>query len=293
MGMAIGSQTIKQGTLADFLRAKRAQLKPDEVGLPPGRRRRTPGLRREELADLAGVGVSWYTALEQGRDINPSDQLLRSLANALKLNAAEAHHLFFLAGRHPTIESPKTLSIGPGLRAIVEKMSPQPALIANQRWDWLVWNDAVEYLFERDPELDPSVPRNTLLETFNGKRRISEADWEAYASLLVGRLRASPHISAQHEWFEDIVQRLLEDSPEFKRIWDRYEVADVTEPTQFVHHSELGRVPFEVVTLLIPTHADAWLVVFLTDQDMADRIEERLVAKRAKPAAPRGKLKKS
>ncbi len=276
--MVSDSHDIKEGSLADFLRAKRARLQPKDVGLSDGRRRRTPGLRREELADLAGVGVSWYTALEQGRDINPSDHLLRSLAVALKLTPAEAQHLFFLSGRHPPAEfvvSSKTVS--PGLRTMVELLNPRPALIANKQWDWLVWNDAADIFFETDSDaLDGGHARNTLWQTFKGKRTMPDADWEAYARLLVGRLRASPHFSSQNDWFKDLVRQLMDESEDFRRVWNRYEVADIFEARQIVHHSEFGRVSAEVLTFTIPAMIDAWLVVFLVDHDVADRLAAKI-----------------
>ncbi len=271
---------VREGSLADFLRSKRERLKPEDVGLLGGKRRRTPGLRREELADLASVGVSWYTALEQGRDINPSDHLLRSLARALRLSPAEAQHLFFLAGRHPPVElMVSASSISLAHRQLIEILSPRPALIANQRWDWLAWNDAADLFFEFESDKsEPAPVRNTIWETFKGKRLMPDPDWEAYASLLVGRLRASPHFSTRNAWFEEFVQQLMNESEDFRRIWNRYEVADVSQTTAFVHHSELGRVSVEVLTFLIPTAIDAWLVIFLVDDEVVEYISKSLAS---------------
>ncbi len=276
------ASVVREGSLADFLRSKRERLTPQDVGLPGGRRRRTPGLRREELADLAGVGVSWYTALEQGRDINPSDHLLSGLAEALRLTSAEAQHLFFLAGRHPPVGlMASSSSISLAHRQLIEILSPRPALIANQRWDWLAWNDAADLFFEFDSDSsDPSPVRNMLWETFKGKRLMPDADWEAYARLLVGRLRASPHFSTNNAWFENLVQQLMNESEDFKRIWNRYEVADVSQTTSFVHHSKLGRVSVEVLTFLIPTAIDTWLVVFLVDDGVIEYLLPSLASRR-------------
>lgn len=280
--MADPFSAVREGSLADFLRSKRERLKPQEVGLPGGRRRRTPGLRREELADLAGVGVSWYTALEQGRDIHPSDHLLRGLAGALRLSPAETQHLFFLAGRHPPVEiMASSSSISDAHRRLIDILNPRPALIANQRWDWLAWNDAADLFFEVDEEANQAPVRNHIREAFTGKRLMPDADWEDYARHLVGLLRASPHFSAQTAWFEEFVQQLMSDSAEFKRIWNLYEVVDITKTTSFVYHSKLGRSDVEVLTFLIPTAIDAWLVTFLIEDRVVDYLARTLAARRA------------
>lgn len=281
--MADSFSGVREGSLADFLRSKRERLKPSEVGLPGSHRRRTPGLRREELANLAGVGVSWYTALEQGRDINPSDHLLRGLARALRLSLAETQHLFFLAGRHPPTEMmASSSSIGAAHRELIDILNPRPALIANQRWDWLAWNDAAELFFEMEyGRGQPAPVRNHMREAFVGKRRMPDADWEDYARHLVGLLRASPHFSGQTAWFAEFVQQLMSESEDFKRIWDLYEVGDNGQTKSFVYHSELGRVDVEVLTFLIPSAVDAWLVTFLVEERAVEYLGHKLAAKRA------------
>lgn len=263
------SAKIRAGSLADFLRAKRARLKPGDVGLPE-RRRRTPGLRREELAELAGVGVSWYTALEQGRDVHPSDQLLRNLAQAMRMTSAEARHLFFLAGRAVPLDLLQSSgTVSPSLQNLLKILDPRPALIANQQWDWLAWNQAADIFFDFDDDvLGSSRARNTLWQTFKGKRSMSDAEWEAQAQLLVGRLRAAPLSSSQPSWFEELVQLLIRESDDFRRIWNRYEVRDVGETVQAIYSNEFGLVNVDLVTLTMPTMPDAYLLVFLVNQDV-------------------------
>src|SRR6266700_4719156 len=129
----------RRQTLADFLRKRRARLSPADVGLPPGIRRRTPGLRREEVALLANIGISWYVALEQGRDIHPSEQVLESIAQALRLTATEQQHFFVLAGQSPP--TPWSLSeeeqVSPALQQAVKALDPHPAFVLGRRWDIL------------------------------------------------------------------------------------------------------------------------------------------------------------
>ncbi len=140
--------------LAAFLRARRERVSPADVGLPSGGRRRTPGLRREEVASLAGVGLTWYTWLEQGRDIGVSAAFLDSLARVLKLDAAERRHLFLLAHERPPAEPGKTWCVVPPLvRRLMHDLAPHPAYILNLRWDVLTCNEPANQLSVSTPTL--------------------------------------------------------------------------------------------------------------------------------------------
>ncbi len=157
--------------LADFLRQRRARLTPAEVGLPSGIRRRTPGLRREEVAQLANMGISWYVWLEQGRDVHPSASVLESLAQALRLTPNERRHLFLLAGQPlpPLSISPTKESISPALQQVLDDLNPSPAYVLGRRYDYLAWNKAADGLFSiSDIALDTSspYPRNLLWRLF-------------------------------------------------------------------------------------------------------------------------------
>src|SRR5262245_50804408 len=137
--------------LGDFLRTRRARLQPSDVGLPARGRRRTPGLRREEVAEMANIGVSWYTLLEQGRDVHPSSQVLTNLAQALQLTPAEEQHLCFLAQREPLSQmKAEEDQVTPTLQRVVVALDPHPALIIGRRWDALSWNRAADLLFHFD-----------------------------------------------------------------------------------------------------------------------------------------------
>ncbi|OLB73693.1 MAG: hypothetical protein AUI14_25570 [Actinobacteria bacterium 13_2_20CM_2_71_6] len=141
---ALGSRRTE---LAQFLRSRRARLRPDDVGLPPGLRRRTPGLRREEVAQLAGVGVTWYTWLEQGRPINASVQILDAIARTLRLDQAERAHLYRLA-EVPAVPDPAACEIlPPEIQPILDSMDLTPAVIYNGRYDILAWNAPYGALF--------------------------------------------------------------------------------------------------------------------------------------------------
>src|SRR5215472_1200028 len=139
------SDEQRRQDLADFLRTRRMRLSPEQVGLMRGGRRRTPGLRREEVAQLAHVGVSWYTLLEQGRALHPSREVLQNIADALHLTPDERHHLFVLAEGLSLVETHTSNDqVGPALRRVLEALNPLPAYIIGRRWDFLAWNTSAE-----------------------------------------------------------------------------------------------------------------------------------------------------
>ena len=147
-----GNGERRREELADFLRTKRSSLQPEDVGLPDGSRRRTPGLRREEVALLAGVGTTWYTWLEQGRDVRASLDVLEALARALRLTPAERSHLILLGrGEHAKPCKAPAEEVSPNLRRLVENIGPGPAYLLGRRWDYLAWNRPFEAVFSWAP----------------------------------------------------------------------------------------------------------------------------------------------
>src|SRR3954454_23899323 len=162
VGVAPPPSEVRRAELSDFLRTRRAKVAPEDVGLEANGRRRTPGLRREELAQLAGVGLSWYTWLEQGRDIHPSPQVLDAVARVLRLDAAEPAHLFHLARVElPLPEGDYPREASPALRAFVEAMDPHPAYAIGPRFDVLAWNAASVQIFH-NWGAEPPEHRNLL-----------------------------------------------------------------------------------------------------------------------------------
>src|SRR6266700_3017349 len=142
------SDEQRRQNLADFLRTRRLRLSPEQVGLLSGGRRRTPGLRREEVAQLANVGVSWYTLLEQGRAIHPSREVLQSVADALQLTSDERQHLFLLTDQQQLVDTHASHEqVSPALRRVLDALSPIPALAIGRRWDYLAWNTTAEQVF--------------------------------------------------------------------------------------------------------------------------------------------------
>ncbi|MBQ4774760.1 helix-turn-helix transcriptional regulator [Pectobacterium versatile] len=210
--------------LAAFLRARRERVSPADVGLPSGGRRRTPGLRREEVAALAGVGLTWYTWLEQGRDIGVSAAFLDSLARVLKLDAAERRHLFLLAHERPPAEPGKTWCVVPPLvRRLMHDLAPHPAYILNLRWDVLAFNEPANQLFNFDAH--PSERRNLLWLLFTDpllhERFIG---WEQQAQQMLSSFRRDFARATQEADIHELVEELEQVSPDFKTWWRQHEV---------------------------------------------------------------------
>jgi transcriptional regulator with XRE-family HTH domain len=234
--------------LARFLRSRRARVQPADAGLPAGPRRRTPGLRREEVASLAGVGLSWYTWLEQGRDIQASAPVLERLALALRLTAAERAYLFELAHDRP---APTAVTAPTAVSETLQRVLwayPFPALVSTTRWDVLAWNAAAAVLY--DFTLVPPEQRNLLRAMFSDPhRRALTAGWERDARAAVARFRRDAARAADRTSFDALVAELAATSPELARMWDAHDVAEVPEGTSALVHPALGVIELAYVAL--------------------------------------------
>jgi len=248
--------------LGSFLKARRALLSPEDFGMPRGARRRTPGLRREEVALLAGVGVSWYTWLEQGREINVSTQVLDAVARTLRLDRAEREHLYRLAEATPTLVGGARGPVPEAVCEIVRSLDPLPASLTNGRFDVLAANDAYTDLFW-DWHSMPCVHRNAVwCCVTEPSARAKFPQYEQEVRYLVARMRAA---YARHvgdpEWEEDI-RRLSGLSPEFADLWAKHEVADAEPRTRTFIHADAGQLTFTATELQVPAMADARLMVY-------------------------------
>jgi transcriptional regulator with XRE-family HTH domain len=256
------AQDRRREELGKFLKARRAQLSPADFGLPDGSRRRTPGLRREELALLAGIGVTWYTWLEQGHEINASTQVLDALARTLRLDRAEREHLYRLAEAAPLLAGTARGPIPAEVREIIGSLDPLPALLTNGRFDILLSNAASEDLFW-DWHAMPCIHKNTLWCCITEpSARGKFPQYEQEMSYLVARMRAA---YARHvgdpEWEEDI-RRLSGLSQEFAGLWARHEVAGPHARTLTFVHPQAGPVTFTATELEIPALPEALLTVY-------------------------------
>ena len=229
--------------LADFLRTRRARVLPEEAGLLPGRRR-THGLRREEVAAGAGVGVSWYTRLEQGKPIQVSTAFLENLARVLRLSKAERAHLFVLAQRRPPPLSPAriTFQASGALAAMLDAITC-PAYARNGRFDVIVWNTANTRMFGDFARIPPDE-RNVLWLMFARRyHRRTMPSWESDARAVLAKFRINFAQAAGDSGFVALVARLNEASADFRRMWTEHDVSDLGEGvTRFLsprHRKEL------------------------------------------------------
>ena len=255
---------IRRQELSDFLRNRRGRIAPADVGLPETNRRRTPGLRREEVAQLAGVSATWYTWLEQKRPIGVSSGVLDSLARVLRLDPAERMQLFQLALRQPVLESPsKRETVSPLIRRLLDQTDPVPAFVIGRRWDVLAWNRAALAFFF-DFEQVPSNERNTLWLIFTSSTlRSLLVDWRSRGQDTVARFRADYGRHAGDAHFVQLVERLKSVSPEFAEWWPRHDILPMTEGRNAYDHLQVGRMIVEHTTFSVIDNPELRLIVFL------------------------------
>jgi transcriptional regulator with XRE-family HTH domain len=277
----------RRAELGQFLKARRARLSPGDFGMPQGSRRRTPGLRREEVALLAGVGVTWYTWLEQGRQINASTQVLDAVARTLRLDRAEREHLYRLAEATPLrTERPRQV-IPDSIREILQSLDPLPASLINSRFDILLSNDASEELFWEWHTM-PCVHKNTLWccvtePTARGKF----PEYEEHVRYLVARLRSAYSRNVGDQDWEEDIRRLASISREFADLWARHEVADCEPRTLTYQHPRAGQLSLAVSELDVPLMPEARIVVY-TPRDADTRSRMPLTRRDADPVTPAG-----
>jgi transcriptional regulator with XRE-family HTH domain len=271
----------RRAELADFLRARREGLQPADVGLPGGGRRRTPGLRREEVALLAGVGTTWYTWLEQGRDVRPSLEVVDALSGALRLTPAERGHLVVLArGEAPPPPVIEPERVSPTVRRLIANLGASPAYLIGRRWDLLAWNDAYVAVFG-DPMARPPEERNQVwLHFLDPGRRALVSDWSLGARRLIARFRADHARHLGDPAFERLVGALMDASPEFRRWWPRHEVLGTGEGRKDLRHPVAGRLAFEHAVFHHGESSDQRLLLYspLPDHDTPAKLARLLAA---------------
>jgi hypothetical protein len=270
-----GTQARRRDDLAQFLRSRRARITPADVGIPAGLRRRTPGLRREEVAQLAGVGVTWYTWLEQGRPIHASTQVLDAIARTLRLDQAEREHLYRLADV-PAVPSAPAECLPAEIQTILDALVPVPAVVYNGRYDVLAWNATYRALF---PGLTkaPVDERNALWQLFVVPPCCSAiGNWEAEVRTLVATFRASFGRHLGEPAWTSFVERLSAASPKFAEMWADHDVASPSARVKiFVRNLGEVRVNTTATSLGISASPETRLVVYtpMSDAD-ADALAE-------------------
>lgn len=268
---AADSSATRRDELASFLRSRRERIRPEEVGLPAGGRRRTPGLRREEVAQLAGVGVTWFTWLEQGRDINVSEQVLDAIARTLRLDRTERRHLYTLAGVPLVPGKFDCSAMTPNTQRILDQLSPYPATVLNKRYDVLAYNDAYRKVMV-DLNLIPVDERNIVWLAFTypdwACAFVDEGDMHA---TLVGGLRASMAEHVGEPAWRELVDRLISISPEFAELWERHDVIGPGTRIKMVQHAQHGLLKLESTNLWVGQSGAARVAVYLPSDEDTER----------------------
>ena len=240
----MGEATDHRKELAEFLRARREATRPEQVGLPPGRGRRTPGLRREEVALLAGVSVTWYTWLEQGRRINASDDVLLAIGRALRLDDAGQEHLIALTD--PGTASVEAPSEAPSaLVRLLDSLMPSPAYVLGPHWEFVAWNTAQARLYPRIVELEP--PRRNLLWVLFADTATRDliVDWDIHARQALAEFRSATSSVRHDPAMTELVAILTEESQEFAAWWPEHDVSGFETRLRRFSHPAAGELTFE------------------------------------------------
>ncbi|WP_321857859.1 helix-turn-helix transcriptional regulator [Burkholderia cenocepacia] len=272
--------------LGAYLRDRREKLDPAALGLP-ATRRRTPGLRREEVAQRAHVSVAWYTWLEQGRGGAPSADVLDRLARALMLNEAEREHLFLIGlGHPPEVRYHAPAGVTPRLQHVLDSLDASPAIIRTATWDVAAWNDAAAATLTDYATLPPAA-RNILRLIFvDAGVRHAQSDWERIARFAVGGFRADVARSGATQAVQAFVDEMRATSAEFDAMWRNHDIRTHEEATKEIHHPRAGRIAFEHSAFSVTGRPDLSLVIFtpVTPADRA-RIRELVAAREQARAA--------
>jgi transcriptional regulator with XRE-family HTH domain len=255
--------TTSDNLLGRYLRERRMKLDPAAFGLPV-KRRRTPGLRREEVAQRAYISPTWYTWLEQGRGGAPSSDVLNRIAGALMLTDVEREHLFLLGlGRPPEVRYQKSEGVTPRLQRVLDALDPCPAIIRTAIWDVVAWNRAATAMLMDYGSLPPDK-RNILRFIFLDKRaRGTQYDWENVARFVLGSFRADTARAGAAAEVEPLVEELCRLSPEFAAMWRDNNVAGAHgDAVKHIRHPVLGPLAFEYSAFAVDGRIDLTMVVY-------------------------------
>ncbi|MEF0938620.1 helix-turn-helix transcriptional regulator [Rhizobium sp. BR 362] len=265
--------------LGTYLRDRRTKLDPAAFGLPPGRRR-TAGLRREEVAQRANISATWYTWLEQGRGGAPSADVLDRITHALMLTDVEREHLFLLAlGRPPEVRYQAAEGATPRLQRVLDSLELSPALVKNSAWDIIAWNHAASVVLANYGDIPPEE-RNILRLVFSSTRvRNAMPEWEADARFVVAAFRTEVARAGAAENVKGLVEYLSRRSPEFEAMWRSNDVRSYGEGTKHLQHPTVGLIALEYSSFSVDGRPDLGMIVYnpATSAD-ADKVRSLLVA---------------
>jgi transcriptional regulator with XRE-family HTH domain len=258
MNDLVGAESL----LGTYLKDRRAKLDPEAFGFT-SKRRRTPGLRREEVAQRANISPTWYTWLEQGRGGAPSANVLERIVGALMLTDVEREHVFLLGlGRPPEVRYRKDQGVTPRLQRVLDALEPCPALIRTAIWNVVAWNGAATVMLTDYGALPPEQ-RNILRIIFlDPKMRAAQYDWESVARFVVGAFRVDAARAGAAAEVEPLVDELSQLSPEFKAMWQDNDVRSHGEVVKHIRHAVLGPLAFEYSAFAVDGRPDLSMVIY-------------------------------
>lgn len=253
-------QSVKD--LGSYLKSRRAQLDPHALGFHTARRR-TPGLRREEVAHLACISATWYTWLEQGRGGTPSAEVLERICQALRLSGREREYVFHLAlGRAPGVHYTAAGAVSNRLQKVLDNMPLSPAMIRNATWDVLAWNSAATVVLADYATL-PVQERNIMRRIFlNPQVRDAQGDWQGLTRFLVAAFRAEATRAGASQEIQPLVEELSAASPEFARLWQNNDIEVMGEGTKVLFHGSVGKLSLEYSSFSVEGQPDLTMVVY-------------------------------
>jgi transcriptional regulator with XRE-family HTH domain len=253
--------------LSEFLKSCRARVTPADLGLPDKRRRRTPGLRREDVATLAGVSVSWYTWLEQGRDIQVSSKVLERISTTLRMTEHEREYLYALAQRRPPPPtSRQATEVSAMLQGVLDAV-PFPALVTNERWDVLAWNEPNRRIFYDYSKLPVSERNIFRVLMLNDDFHLNPEEYEATVRNIVPKFRVDYSQATDVASFEALIDELLELCPTFREHWNSPNVTWSAEGIDDISHPELGGINYVFSSYVPEAHPSLRVWFFVPNND--------------------------
>lgn len=269
----------RRAELAAFLNARRAAMQPEDLGLTRSGRRRVSGLRRHEIADAAGVSVTWYTWLEQGRDIRTTPQVIDGLARAFRLDADAHRHLRRLSGRPLSSAEVRGGADGRTLTALVDALLPHPAHLMDPVADLLAWNRSYSRLFTDPARLAPEHRNGLWIQLMCDEVRTRLDNWERQTQHTIARFRAEAGKYPGDTRFGEVIEMLDAGSELFRRVWGRHEVHGFAAHLETIRHPDVGAVNARIVQLRPLDHPNLTLMVhFLDGEDSTARMSALLAA---------------
>ncbi len=264
----------QRSQLSDFLKACRARLSPTDVGLPESSRRRRPGLRREDVAALGKMSITWYTWLEQGRDVQASAKMLECLSKVLRLSPDERDYLFALAqNRPPPLESPGPATVRPAVQRMLDGL-PVPALVMTSRWDVVAWNRMMTLIFRDYSAMAPEQRNLLKILLTNPIYQTDPTEYDRIARRVLAKLRVDYSHSAGDPTFDALIEDLRQICPVFRELWHTPEVTGRSEGIQIVQHPMVGKISLEHTSYVVEGASHLKAIIFVpVDGESAQKID--------------------